>query len=74
MFEIEEIDYSEESSSIFLEAKKNEKNEEKLKEAWIYCFLTNYAPSFEDFSKLDKFNITKKKYEEICKKVFKKII
>lgn len=74
MFEREEIDYSEESSSIFLESKKNTRDEEKLKEAWVCCFLATHAPSFEDFYKLTKLNITKRKYEELCKKMFKKTI
>jgi len=72
MFEREEIDYSEESSGIFLESKKNTRDEEKLKEAWACCFLATHAPSFEDFSKLTNLNITKRKYEELCKKMFKK--
>lgn len=75
MFEREEIDYSEESSSIFLESKKNTRDEEKNKEAWACCFLASHAPSFEDFSKSNyNLNITKRKYEELCKKMFKKTI
>jgi len=53
----------------FLENKKKHKKENESK---IACFLSNFAPSYEDIKK--NIDITKKQYEKICKKLNKKII
>jgi hypothetical protein len=53
--------------NILLENKKDKKHIESE----ISCFLSNYAPSFEDANKIID-GLTKKDYDKICKKLNKK--
>lgn len=56
----------------FLENKEqSNKKEEKNK---IACFLSNFAPSYEDAKKNIDIEISKKEYDKICKLMNKKTI
>lgn len=55
----------------FIENKEQSDKKEKNK---IACFLSNFAPSYEDAKKNIDIEISKKEYNKICKKLNKKTI